>query len=395
MGFPAEVACPSNLSGLTDFDLSRGFLPSEDPLMRLPGSFDKWEEIAGNLPKILTTDKIRQVVESLPPFETSELVEKREFERAMVILSYLGHAYVWGAPNPPNRIPRQLAVPWYEVSRQLGRPPVLSYSSYALNNWRRFDPGGPIALGNISLIQNFLGGLDEEWFILIHVDIEAKAQPALSSIVSAQEAVRSGHISALEGYLTTTASSLNLMCQTLDRMPENCDPYIYYTRVRPYIHGWKDNPGLPEGLLYEGVQAYREKPQKFRGETGAQSSIIPSLDAALGIDHKDDPLRAYLMEMRDYMPPKHREFIQTIEQGPSIRVFVIENREHHPGLRESYNRCVRLIERFRARHLEYAGRYIQKQSQHHPSNPTEVGTGGTPFMVYLKKHRDETSTHLI
>jgi indoleamine 2,3-dioxygenase len=143
------------------------------------------------------------------------------------------------------------------------------------------------------------------------------------------------------------------------------------------------------------VQAYREKPQKFRGETGAQSSIIPSLDAAFGIDHKDDPLRAYLMEMRDYMPPKHREFIQTIEQGPSIRVFVIENREHRPGLRESYNRCVRLIQRFRTRHLEYAGRYIQKQSQQRASNPTEVGTGGTPFMVYLKKHRDETSTHLI
>ena len=33
-------------------------------------------------------------------------------------------------------------------------------------------------------------------------------------------------------------------------MPERCDPYIYFHRVRPYIHGWKDNPALGAGLIY-------------------------------------------------------------------------------------------------------------------------------------------------
>ncbi len=378
-----------------ELDLPRGFLPSEDPLERLPGAFDEWEAVARSLPKILSNERIRRIVESLPPFDLSKLSSQREFERAMVLLSYLGHAYVWGDRSVPDRIPKRLAVPWCEVAHQLGRPPVLSYSSYALHNWRRFDSGGPVALGNISLIQNFLGGLDEEWFILVHVDIEAKAIPALSSLIPAQKAVKERNSAALGRYLATISSSLEAMCQTLDRMPENCDPYIYYTRVRPYIHGWKDNPGFPSGLIYEGVTEYQNKPQKFRGETGAQSSIIPSLDATLGIGHRDDPLRTYLMEMREYMPPKHRTFIETIERGPSIRDYVVEHSENNPTLRESYNQCIRLIDRFRTRHLEYAGHYIQKQSQQNASNPTEVGTGGTPFMVYLKKHRDETSTHLI
>jgi hypothetical protein len=60
-------------------------------------------------------------------------------------------------------------VPWHAVATSLGRPPVPSYSSYALNNYFRFEPERPIECGNLGLIQNFLGGIDEEWFILIHV----------------------------------------------------------------------------------------------------------------------------------------------------------------------------------------------------------------------------------
>ena len=80
------------------------------------------------------------------------------------------------------------------------------------------------------------------------------------------------------------------MRDTLLRMKERCDPYVYYTRVRPYIHGWKNSPSLPDGLIYDQVEAYAQKPQQFRGETGAQSSIVPCLDAGLGIHHAPDPL---------------------------------------------------------------------------------------------------------
>ena len=178
-------------------------------------------------------------------------------------------------------------------------------------------------------------------------------------------------------------------------MPESCDPYIYYHRVRPYIHGWKDHPALPQGVIYEGVDAYGGQPQQFRGETGAQSSVIPCLDAALGIMHQEDALRRYLMEMREYMPPKHRRFIEAIEQGPSIRHYVLDRRKGGPLLRDSYNACVHWLERFRSTHLEYAKTYIQKQMQSGANNPVDVGTGGTPFIPYLKKHRDETSQHNI
>ncbi|HKZ50437.1 MAG TPA: hypothetical protein VJ256_01580, partial [Dehalococcoidia bacterium] len=199
----------------------------------------------------------------------------------------------------------------------------------------------------------------------------------------------------LERALAAIASALVAMYATLLRMPERCDPYIYYNRVRPYIHGWKDNPALPEGVVYEGVEAYGGVPQRLRGETGAQSAIVPSLDAALGVAHRDDPLRPYLVEMREYMPPEHRGFIEAVEKGPSMRDYVIGHRERHPSLRDLYNKSVQQLALFRSKHLEYAALYIQQQSRGDPYNPADVGTGGTPFMPYLKKHRDETDAHLI
>lgn len=71
-------------------------------------------------------------------------------------------------------------------------------------------------------------------------------------------------------------------------MGEKCDPYVYYHRVRAPMAGWRNNPALPNGLLYEGVS---EVPLQLYGETGAQSSVVPALDAALGIQHECGWLR--------------------------------------------------------------------------------------------------------
>ncbi|MEW6301282.1 MAG: hypothetical protein AB1671_26705 [Thermodesulfobacteriota bacterium] len=376
-------------------DPQRGFLPTPDPLRRLPAAFAPWEGVARDLPKLLAAGAVRRELQRLPALKVSALSGRGQLERAMLLLSYFGHAYVWGEEEPARRLPASVAVPWYAVARRLGRPPVLSYASYALHNWRRLDPAGPIALGNIVLLQNFLAGVDEEWFILVHVEIEAKAAPALAAIGPAQAAVAEGREQTVEQALAAIASVLEQIYATLRRMPERCDPYIYYRRVRPYIHGWKNHPALPDGVVYDGVDAYGGAPQQFRGETGAQSAIIPALDAALGVAHKDDPLRPYLMEMRDYMPPEHRAFIEAIEHGPAIREYVLARRHARPALRDAYNACVQGVAQFRSLHLEYAARYIHHQSQQGLDNPTTVGTGGTPFMPYLKKHRDETLAHLI
>jgi indoleamine 2,3-dioxygenase len=370
-------------------DPARGFLPSEDPLRQLPAEFAVWEEVAADLPKLLATQRVRSVLRRIPILDPSSLTW-RELDRAMLLLSFLGHACVWEhwREAAQTLLPASVAIPWYQVAQKLDRPPVLSYASYALDNWRRIDETGPIELGNVALLQNFLGGLDEEWFVAVHIAIEARAAPALGAMLLAQDAVAAGDSSALETRLRTIHAALEAMHATLLRMPENCDPYIYFHRVRPYIHGFSETP-----VVYEGVEAYAGQPQSFYGETGAQSAIVPALDAALGIAHSQDDLGVYLTRMRDYMPVGHRAFLARIESGPSIRGFVLERGDAR--LRDAYNACIRLVEAFRTKHLEYAAIYIQKQAQHGPYNSTHYGTGGTPFMKYLKKHRDETEQQIL
>src|SRR3954447_18590285 len=92
----------------------RGFLPLEDPLSRLPKPFDAWESVASSLPKLFASDHLRHTLESLPPFPLAAISCDRERERAMLLLSYLGHAYVWGgtAAFPGSSVAPCRALVW-------------------------------------------------------------------------------------------------------------------------------------------------------------------------------------------------------------------------------------------------------------------------------------------
>jgi len=377
------------------------FLPSKDPLNEYKTSsksLDRLADIADQLPKLLLTSKIQKNINSLKTNDLSvDLLIKnkniRELKLAMVQLSFISHAYIWGAKTPSKVLPEALAKPWTQVANILGRPPILSYASYCLDNWYRLNKKENISLENVGLLTNFLGGVDEDWFVTIHVCIEDAAREAIGAADSISKLNDKNSVKDFSDQLKLIISSLRKVNAIFSRMPEKCDPYVYYHRVRPFIFGTKDNPDLKKGLIYKNQ--YNNKPQFFRGETGAQSSIMPFLDGALGIYHTEDHLRHYLNEMRDYMPPKHRRSIEIVEKRSNAKSCILESKK----LTSEYNKCLEEIRIFRAQHLEFAATYIHKQSQ--ITNPfgkggsTITGTGGTPFMKYLKKHRDETQKQKI
>ena len=389
----------SNLS--LDKENIHGFISSEQPLRYLNDKNQDeqiLEDLACSIPKLLLTNKIRKQIDELPDsFFSHDLSKYSEEELRLlnVQFSFLAHAYVWGDLVPSKILCKAIAKPWSNISKMLGRPPILSYASYCLDNWHKINQDEGVNLDNVALNYNFLGGIDEDWFVTIHVCIEHAANKAIQSAsnIALKTETSDCDEKVLLEELTSIKEAMLEVNHIFRKMPEKCDPYIYYHRVRPYIFGWKNNPALPDGLIYESC--FDEKPQLFRGETGAQSSIVPTLDALLNVEHERDELREYLDEMKSYMPPSHRELIKFIEDTSKVKQQVSSNKL----LMELYDDCCQEISIFRSQHLRYAADYIHNQSTKSTlfgSGGSKVrGTGGTPFMKYLKKHRDETDSSKI
>ena len=389
----------SNLS--LDKENVLGFISSDQPLRYLSDKNQDeqiLEDLACSIPKLLLTNKIRKQIDNLPDsFFSHDLSKYSEEELRLlnVQFSFLAHAYVWGDLVPSKVLCKAIAKPWSSISKMLGRPPILSYASYCLDNWHKINQDEGVNLDNVALNYNFLGGIDEDWFVTIHVCIEHAANKAIQSAftIALKTETNDCNEQVLSDELTSIKEAMLEVNHIFRKMPEKCDPYIYYHRVRPYIFGWKNNPALPDGLIYESC--FDEKPQLFRGETGAQSSIVPTLDALLNVVHERDELREYLDEMKSYMPPSHRKLIKFIEDTSKVKEQISNNKM----LMELYDDCCQEISIFRSQHLRYAADYIHNQSTKSTlfgSGGSKVrGTGGTPFMKYLKKHRDETDSSKI
>lgn len=388
-----------SLSELASYGISadRGFLLSVDPdTVTLPDFMQPVRQTAMALPKLVPTGEVRKHLEGIDCLDLTEFcntASEAQQRVAMVHYSFMVQAYVWGEDKAPEKLPKCLALPIWQLAKSIGQKPLLPYTGYVLDNWGKLDSGKPIDLSNIHMIQPFISGQDEIWFVLIHVAIEARAGEMLAAMPGMINAVEQDDFDFVENSLKNMSRVWDDVNAIFDRMPERCDPYVYFHRVRPWIHGWKDNPALGAGLVYEGVEETNGEPQAFRGQTGSQSSIVPSMDAFLGIDHANDPLRQYLDELHQYRPPAHRRFIEDVRSSSNLRAYVVENES--ADLKGLYNEIITKLAQFRTRHLEYAASYINKQSKGGDGNASDVGTGGTPFMKYLKKHRDEASQHLV
>ena len=363
-------------------DQERGFLPNPDPFLALHPQFKVWDELGEEMPSLIAKGGFRSAVEDLPLVNADKFKDNSEVDRAMLLLSMFANAYISCGPDPVKKIPLVLAVPLTEVAEMSGRPPISSHASIVLNNWARINPKGPIELENIRTIQNFLGGQDEDWFFLTTVMIESLGAPAISAILKGLEAAASCDNKNFVDSLESIGEAINNCTNVLDRIPEKCDPHIFYSQIRPFLAGWPE-----EGIIYEGVS---DEPKVYIGGSAAQSSLLQSIDAAMGIFHPHSDSGPFLKKMRKYMPPAHRKFIEYLETKLPLKKYVEQNESRE--LNDALNRCINTLDGFRKKHMQIVVQYIFDQVK---DGGNVVGTGGTDYLSFLSRTRTETSENLI
>ncbi|MBL1265765.1 hypothetical protein [Candidatus Methylomicrobium oryzae] len=352
----------------------RGFLPEPDPMDAFPAEspYKTLDQLGRDLPSLLHDSGFRRYARTLkiPHWQGGAEPENLPALRLYYIrLGFLASAYINQVGEAVNHeLPANIAVPLAKACRLLERPPILSYDGYALYNWRRFRPDEPIALGNIDTLQNFVHLYDEYWFILVHVEIEAIAADILAAIARIDTALKTAPEPDIGSDLWKIAEAVGSQVKVLKRIPEKMDPRLYYKTFRPYIRFF-------EHVVYEGVA---QDAIDFRGETGAQSSIVPTLIAFLKIPHQASILTEHLNDMRRYMPKRHRLYIDQVAALPSIR---------RPEYREPFNAILDNLIEFRKVHYGWANEYIHKRVK----DPR--GTGGTPYMQWLNQMIRETEAY--
>ncbi|KAL5119816.1 tryptophan 2,3- dioxygenase [Pleosporales sp. CAS-2024a] len=427
----------SPLPLLSDYDVSpqNGFLPDEIPLSILPHTYyQPWETVARNFQSLLLAKRLRRIIDALPILNTDLLLSEAEWRRAYSILGFMAHGYIWGGEKPVDIVPPSISIPLMKTCEHLGLPPVATYAGVCLWNWRPLFNGEPAdTLDNLATHMTFTGSLDESWFYLVSVAIEARAGPLVPMMLDAIAAVRRNDMDTVVQALRAFAERLDELGTLLERMYESCDPHVFYHRIRPFLAGSKNmsDAGLPQGVMFDdgtGQQPYVE----FSGGSNAQSSIIQFFDIVLGVEHRptgesrsssspspdsnavQSPPHSFIQDMRRYMPGTHRRFLRHMEQVANIRPYVNSNRSNR-ALTTAYDASLAMLRSLRDKHIQLVSRYIIIKSRETRSHSRSIspqhakstrvnlantlarngsrklrGTGGTALIPFLKQARDET-----
>jgi indoleamine 2,3-dioxygenase len=218
----------------------------------------------------------------------------------------------------------------------------------------------------------FSGTPDEIGFIMLHVYIN-ELSPALVDGI-----MRVGKGEDINANLKRTALTMKDINARRKEMWA-ASRHERYNDFRIFIMGIKGNEALyGDGLVYEGC--FNDEPQQYRGQTGAQDSLIPMMDIFSGVvDHyPDNKLTEYLMDLRTYRPKCIQEFFIDLRAHYSARPLFQTLKES--GDYEAMIYLLSVVNEvylFRNGHWQFVQKYIMANTKY------PKATGGTPITSWL------------
>ena len=381
------------------FNVSRenGFLPIREPLQNLPHEYKELQDLINNLHVFQSENREEKGVLGIP----NEIVEKIKFvpdyssvidkETDIFLLQALYRAYTFvtsgftleqayqeflqsGNYGVARQIlPANIAQPLVLVSSKLDVYPWLDYHySYSLGNYVKKDPSGSLHWKNLDMACKFTGTSDEIGFIMVHVYINEVSPQLVKSVMD-------------YGLNPADVNSLQMCGKTLEEMNRRrrdmwtASRHERYNDFRVFIMGIKGNDKIfGQGLVYDGC--FNNEPQQYRGQTGAQDSIIPMIDIFSGIVdfYPDNKLTEYLLDLRSYRPRCIQNFFNDLRNHYKINPLFkqLTDAKCYEGL-VYLLKIVDEVYLFRNGHWQFVQKYIMSNTRY------AFATGGTPITTWL------------
>jgi indoleamine 2,3-dioxygenase len=373
-----------------------GFLPRTDPHLKLPERFEVLNSLLDRMryfqpdgsPGLLQQVELGRAVRSeLPELTTEGIDDKMVLVAILRDYCFLASAYLleechqnylksgdYGLGR--DHLPKNLAKSLVHVADKLNLRPFMEYNtSYALNNWYRIQKDGGIEMNNIDIYRSFVNIKSEAGFILVHVAINQHSGMLIRSGVDVLQAAENKDRDKFNNSLREMRDILIFMNQEFERMYYDSDPNDYNI-FRTFIMGIANQPMFPKGVVYDGC--YDNKPQYFRGESGANDAIIPFCDNILQITQflPNNPLTEILRDFRTYRPKVHQEFLSwTEETAKKVNVLDFSRQDGESLL--CLLEVADQVRAFRHRHWTLTNLYIINKTKH------AVATGGSPITTWL------------
>lgn len=402
--------------GFFSINKKSGFNPPEEPLDALPSEYGIMQDVLDHLPFWLdketdehgilgTEGRIVVEVHRIPNYlDLIKEIDQDDIKnRPLFAALFRGYAFLSSAyllePTYHEKLktgkygkartllPANLAQPFDYVAKILEVYPWMEYSyAYSLGNRKKKDVDGPLNWDNLGMCVKFSGGPDEEGFIMVHVDINARSGPLVDSIFNFQRALKEDDVDK-KNQMMTDALRLNYitMKEINKRRVEmwKASDHTKYDDFRPFIMGIKGNDDIfGKGVVYEGVS---DEPKQYRGQTGAQDNIIPTEDTFTGIInfYPENKLTEYLMDLREYRPRVFREFLADLKEASVDNLSIVLESGNKEAM-VYFLGSIEEVYRFRHGHWQFVQKYIMANTTY------AKATGGTPITTWIPNQIEAT-----
>ena len=330
------------------------------------------------------------------------------------ILHYYAHSTPVSSKDELIRIPRSLAIPLAEISKELGFAPVLTFTDVVLWNWEFINPDLPLTVDNMRYINLLSGHETEVNFYKASAEVELKGAEMLQVIEAfgnLSDPMDQNSQTKIQRDLVQLKTTVEELTEIFRTMSSKVDPHTFYWIVRPWWVGAENTSRGRPNWVFEGVPNYESF--DLAGPSAGQSAVMHALDIFLDVDHKlihhrtpapteanKNADRGFMERMRRYMPASHRDYLNRIGSVPRT---VRQVADVSPSLRQPYNDVVTTLKRLRDVHMRMATLYIISQRRTVPpacagivvEEPSaaapSTGTGGNEVASLLKAGRDATA----